>query len=70
MNPLSLIKPRYRVSLYLIFSLLNVITVYLQAKTWIGGPEASLINGLGAILGVMAASNVDVSPPEPPNLNA
>lgn len=66
MNPLQAIPPRARLALYLVYSVGSVVVTYLATKHIIGSAEVALWTGLGAVFGVTAASNVDLSDDEGP----
>lgn len=61
MNPLQAIPAKWRLALYIIFSVGSVVVTYLAAKHIIGAEEVALWTGLGAAFGLTAASNVDLS---------
>lgn len=61
MNPLQLVPPKWRLALYLVYALGSVVVTYLAAKGHFGAEEVALWSGLGAVFGLTAASNVDLS---------
>ena len=65
MNPLSQLHPKARLGLYLAYACLGPILLWTKAHGWTGQAEVDLWVGLGTALGLTAASNTSVAPPEP-----
>lgn len=57
-NPFAAINGTVRVVLYLVFGVGNVVIAYGVSKGWAGDAEVIAWNGLGAVFGIVAASNV------------
>lgn len=55
------IPPRVRFTLYLLGALASLIVIYAVDKTWAGDAEVRLVQGLVALLNVLAAAKVDLS---------
>lgn len=55
------LSPRVRFALYLIGSLASLGVVYAVDKSWAGDAETRLVQGLVALLGVLAAANTDTN---------
>lgn len=53
--------PRVRFALYLIGSLASLGVVYAVDKAWAGDAEVRLVQGLVALLGILAAANTNTS---------
>lgn len=62
-NPLSLIPAPARIAAYLVYAVGGVLLTYLESRGVVGAAELTAWAGLGAVLGVTAASNVDVGTP-------
>lgn len=65
MNPLQSIPAKVRVALYLAYALAGPVLIYTAARGWTGESEYALYVGLGAALGLTAASNVGPKPYDP-----
>lgn len=59
-NPLSMIPPKVRLAVYALYAVGSVVMTYLSAKGVVGSDEVALYAGIGTVLGVTAASNVDL----------
>ena len=57
MNPLAAIPRNVRIGLYLAYAVVGPVLIYTAARGWTGDAEYALYVGLGAALGVTAASN-------------
>lgn len=62
MSVLTLIPPKVRKGLYLAYTAGSPVVAYLAVKSVIGDSEVALYAGIGAALGLTAASNVDTAP--------
>lgn len=60
-NPFAAINGTVRVVLYLVFGVGNVVIAYGVSKGWAGDAEVIAWNGLGAVFGIVAASNVSTN---------
>lgn len=59
MNILAMIPPHVRLGIYVVYGVGSLVVTYLVARgTW-GGDELALWTGIGSLLGLTAASNVD-----------
>jgi hypothetical protein len=55
------LAPKVRFVLYLIGSLASLGVVYAVDKSWAGDAETRLVQGLVALLGILAAANTNTS---------
>ena len=63
MPPINL-GPRVRFWLYIVGSLASLGVVYAVDKSWAGDAETRLVQGIVALLGILAAANTNTAKPE------